>query len=312
MNRPVSDWLLLLSLVLMWGTAFLVIDFAVERVPALSVAAGRIVSAALLLAVILPATGRRLPRGRIWWHFLALAVVGNCLPFFLISWGQERIDSGLAGILMGINPLTTLLLAHFFVAGEGFTRRNGVGFAFGFAGVLVLMGPEALLELGGSPSDLARQLAVLGGAICYAVNAILTRHLPETDAIVASTATLLLASLLIGPVAWAIDRPASLDLTPLHGAAVLWLGFVTTALATVVYFRLVASAGPTFFSYINFLIPIVALACGVTFRGEEAGARAVGALVLVLSGLAISQGLLSRSEARKAADPEAPGPDTAG
>ena len=123
-RRPASDWLLLLSLVLIWGTAFLVIDVALESVPATSVAAARIVSGAALLLVILPFTGRVLPRGRIWWHFLALAIVGNCLPFFLIAWGQEQIESSLAGILMGIMPLTTLLLAHFFVPGEGLTRRE--------------------------------------------------------------------------------------------------------------------------------------------------------------------------------------------
>lgn len=292
MPRPPSDWIMLFALVFIWGTAFLVIDVAVETIPALSVAAGRIVSAALLLLVVLPATGRRLPRGRVWGHYLLLALVGNCTPFFLISWGQERIASGLAGILMGIMPLTTLLLAHLFVPGETLTRRNALGFVLGFAGVVVLTGPEALLELGGSPSDLARQLAVLGGAVCYAINAILTRHLPEgTDALVASTTTLLLASLLIGPLALAIDRPFSLPVSPLDVGAVVWLGVVTTALATFIYFRLVASAGPTFFSYINFLIPIVALACGVAFRGEHAGAGVLLALVLVLTGLAVSQGL---------------------
>ncbi len=289
MRRPASDWLMLLALVAIWGTAFLVIDVAVETVPALSVAAGRIVSAAALLAVVLPLSGRRLPRGRIWWHFLALALVGNCLPFFLISWGQERIESGLAGVLMGIMPLSTLVLAHLFVPGEGLTRRSAVGFLLGFSGVVVLTGPEALLELGGSANDLVRQLAVLAGAVCYAVNAILTRHLPETDAITASTATLLLASLVIGPASWFIDAPHRLPLDAVDVAALLWLGVVTTAGATIIYFRLVASAGPTFFSYINFLIPIVALACGVIFRGESAGPGVLLALSLVLAGLAISQ-----------------------
>jgi drug/metabolite transporter (DMT)-like permease len=290
MTRPLSDWLLLGSLVAVWGTSFLVIDVAVETVPALSVAAGRIVSAAMLLLGALLATGRRLPRGRVWAHYLALALMGNCLPFFLIGWGQERITSGLAGILMGVMPLTTLLLAHFFVPGEFLTRRNALGFVFGFGGVVVLTGPEALLELGGSPSELARQLAVLGGAVCYAINAVLARHLPPTDALVASATTLLLAAFVIAPLALAIDRPLALDVSGTSLAAVLWLGIVTTALATIVYYRLIASAGPTFFSYINFLIPIVALACGVALLGEPASARALLALALVLSGLAISQG----------------------
>jgi len=155
--------------------------------------------------------------------------------------------------------------------------------------VVVLTGPEALLELGGSPSELLRQLAVLLGAVCYASNAILTRHLPATNALVASAATLLVATLVIGPVALAVDQPWAIEASPSSWLAVGWLGLVTTALATIVYFRLVASAGPTFFSYVNFLIPIVALGTGVAVRHEHPGGRALAALGLVLGGLALSR-----------------------
>ena len=289
MQPRLEDWLLLGALVAIWGTGFVFIAAAVETIPALTVAAARIALAAAVLLAAVWATGGRLPRGRIWWWFLTLGVVGNCLPFLAIGWGQERIDSSLAGILMGIMPLTTLVLAHFFVDGEDMTRGKTVGFLIGFSGVVVLTGPEAVLELGGSPSELLRQLAVLLGAVCYATNAVLTRRLPATNALVASAATLTVAALVIGPVALAVDRPFALEAAPASWLAVGWLGLVTTAGATIVYFRLIASAGPTFFSYVNFLIPIVALVAGVTLRHERPGWRTLAALGLVLAGLALSR-----------------------
>ncbi|MBW2316349.1 MAG: EamA family transporter [Deltaproteobacteria bacterium] len=289
MRRPLEDWILLGILVAVWGTGFLFIATAVETLPPLTVAASRIVLAAVVLVAAVYASGRRLPRGRIWLWFLALGIVGNCLPFFAIGWGQQRIPSGLAGILMGVMPLATLVLAHFFVPGEDMTRGKTLGFLFGFAGVAVLTGPEALLEIGGAPSDLLRQLAILFGALCYATNAILTRHLPPTHALVASAATLGVAALVIGPVAAFVERPWSIEASRESWLAVVWLGLVTTAGATIVYFRLVASAGPTFFSYINFVIPIVALLAGAALLGEQVRGSAVAALVLVLGGLALSR-----------------------
>ncbi len=166
-RRSARDWILLGLLVFMWGTAFGFTRVAVASVPATTLVAGRVAIAALVLRAALVLTRRRLPaRGRIWLHFFAMASLGTALPFFLISWGQERIDSGLAGILMAVMPLTTLVLAHFFVAGERITGRRLSGFALGFLGIAVLLGPEALLELGGGASDLVRQGAVLGGAVC--------------------------------------------------------------------------------------------------------------------------------------------------
>jgi len=306
-QRSLEDWALLATLVAIWGTGFLVTTVAVETLPALTVAASRIVLAAAVLVALVFATGRRLPRGRMWLWFLALGLVGNCLPFFAISWGQEQVASGLAGILMGIMPLTTLVLAHFFVPGEDMNRGKSLGFLLGFAGVVVLTGPEALRELGGAPSELARQLAVLFGAVCYATNAVLTRHLPPTNALVAAAATLLVASCVIGPAAVLIDRPWEADASRASWLAVAWLGVVTTAVATIVYFRLVASAGPTFFSYINFLIPIVALLAGVAVLGEEPGWNAVAALVLVLGWLALSRW----SEPALRVDGPTPGPPAA-
>ena len=123
MTRPLSHWLLLLALVAMWGSAFMMTGVAVRGFTPATLVAIRLVIAAALLGGLVLLSGRRFPRSRQFWLFsLAISLAGNCLPFWLISFGQQRIDSGLAGILMGIMPLTTMVLAHFFVRGE---RLNG-------------------------------------------------------------------------------------------------------------------------------------------------------------------------------------------
>lgn len=288
----VSDWILLLLLVLMWGTSFLVIKIAVGSFGATTIVAARIGIAALVLLLVARLAGLRLPSAASTWRRLVvLALVGNALPFFLITWGQERIDSGLAGILMAIMPLATLVLAHFFIPGEHLTPRRVFGFVLGFLGIVVLIGPSTLLALGGDSSDLVRQLAVLTGALCYAVNAILARRLPQMPALTASAGVMLAAAVFMVPAAVVVDSPMQTLTLAGTGAriAVVWLGLVSTALATIVYFQIINSAGPTFLSLINFQIPIVALLAGVVVLGERIEWNALAALAMVLSGLRISQ-----------------------
>ncbi len=290
MSHSLRDWASLLTLVVVWGTGFAFIHLAVQSIPPLSLAAGRIVSGAAVLYVAMRAAGLRLPPlGRIWLHFLVLGIVGNVLPFYLISWGQERVASGVAGILMAMNPLVTLLLAHFFVLGEYLSRNRTSGFALGFAGVVVLMGPEALLGIGGGGSDVVRQGAVLGGSLCYATNAILTRRMPVTHPLVAAAAVLLVASAVVVPGALILDSPLELAPSTQSLAALAWLGLVPTAAATVVYFRVVASAGPTFQSLVNYPVPVVAVLTGAVLFGEQPEWTALVALALILAGISLSQ-----------------------
>ena len=280
------DYALLFSLVLMWGTAFLATSVGVREVGPESLVVARVAIAATLLVPAVWWSGASLPHtAGMWARFAVLAFVGNALPFTLISWGQERVASSLAGILMAVMPLATLVLAHFFVAGERMTRVSASGFALGFAGVVVLIGPDALLELGGEASDLLRQGAVLAGALCYATNTIIARRMPETPPLVSAAATMCMATLWMLPlVAW------TGPVWPTSGAgafAVVWLGVVATALATIVYFRIVSTAGPTFLSTINYQIPVVALLVGVGVGGESIDARVIVALAMILGGLAL-------------------------
>jgi drug/metabolite transporter (DMT)-like permease len=274
----------------MWGSAFLLTKVAVSALPPEAVVAGRLVIAATGLIGLLLVMGRGLPgTRRLWLFFLAMAVLGNALPFWLISWGQQRIDGGLAGILMAVMPLTTLLLAHFLVAGERLTRPRAAGFVLGFLGIVVLMGPEAVLELSGGGTALLSELAVLGGAVCYAINTIVARRRPASDPLAAAAGVMLLASAIMVPVAMAGEPVALSDVPATAVLAVAVLGVVSTALATVVYFRLVSAAGPTFVSLINYLIPLWALLGGMVFLGERPEWPTLAALALILSGIALSE-----------------------
>jgi drug/metabolite transporter (DMT)-like permease len=289
-QRSAGDWARLFALVAIWGTAFLFIDLAVETLPPATLVATRVSIAAAVLLAAVRALGLALPpQGVVWLRFLLLACVGNAIPFFSIAWGQQRVTSGLAGILMAIMPLATLVLAHFFVAGERLTARKSAGFAVGFTGVLVLTGPDALSRLGGASSDIVYQLAVLLGALCYAVNTILARRMPEMHPIVSATCTMVMASAVMIPVSVVADAPWRLAPSSTSLGSALWLGLVPTGAATVLYFRIVSTAGPTFLSLMNYLIPAVALCTGIVVLGEAFEWTVVGALALILAGLLFSQ-----------------------
>jgi drug/metabolite transporter (DMT)-like permease len=298
-----ADWVLLAALILIWGTAFLAIDIAVESLPPATLVAARVGIAAGVLWVAVLGRGLRLPPpGRVWLRFLLLAVIGNALPFYAISWGQQRVESGLAGILMAVMPLATLVLAHYFVAGEFMTRWRAAGFVIGLGGVFVLTGPSALAQIGGEASDISRQAAVLAGALCYAVNTILARRMPQMHSLVLSACVMLMASAVMLPVAVLLDRPWTVSPLPASIGAAVWLGLVPTGVATVLYFLIVSRAGPTFLSLMNYVIPVVAMLTGIALAGESFEWRILGALALILTGLAISQmssmrGIAARSGA---------------
>jgi drug/metabolite transporter (DMT)-like permease len=283
----------------MWGSAFLFTKIAVAALPMATIVTARLGIAALILVPLALALVVRLPHGRrLWLYFLLIAFVGNLLPFSLITWGQRAIDSGLAGILMAVMPLVTLALAHLFVPGERLNAYRVGGFLFGFAGVVVLIGPEALLTIGGEQGALLPMVAVLGGALCYGVSSILARLRPASDALSSAAAVTLLAALMSLPAgvdAGAVELSA-LSL-PVIGA-LLFLGVLSTALAMIVYFRLIQSAGPSFTSQLNYLIPLWAVLIGVVFLGEQPTLVHLLGLGLILGGI-----LLTRREPRRLPTP---------
>jgi len=296
-------WALLCLLGLIWGGSFLGVEMALTGFGPLTVAALRITTAAIILVTVAMMRGDGLPprssdRGRrIWLHCLGMAVFSNALPFSLLSWGQEHVTSGYAGITMAVVPLLVLPLAHFFVPGETLTTRKAIGFAVGFFGVVLLTGPGAVI--GATDDDLVglARLACVTASASYACGAIITRLAPSGPFLSFAAAGLLLASCLIVPVALAVegvpDRP---DLPALLG--VLYLGVFPTALATFILVYVIQSAGPSFMSLVNYQVPVWAVLIGMVVLNETLPPQFIGALALILAGLAISQARRPRQSTR--------------
>lgn len=262
--------------------------------PATLVASRLVIAAAILYAAMRMRGFALPPPGPRWVPLIVLAVLGNCVPFFLITWSQQYIDSALAGILISVMPLATIVLAHFFIAGERMTASRALGFGVGFAGMVVLLGPAALEGLGGSSAKAMAQLAVLAGALCYAGNSVFARRTVATDFLMVSAATTIIAGVVMVPVALVVDYPYADVPTAGSLAAILWLGVGPTALATILYFQLIAAAGPTFMAIVNYLSPVVALLAGVLLLGEQPGPTAIAGLVLILLGIAVSRRMPAR------------------
>ncbi|MCC5860870.1 MAG: EamA family transporter [Gammaproteobacteria bacterium] len=289
-KHPASHWLGLLALVLLWGSAFLFVSIALGSFSALQIAGTRIIIAGGVLVALCLVLGPGLPGGRRQWaYFLAMGITGNCLPFLLIAWGQQHVPSGEAGILMALVPLMVMVLAHFLLPGERLTRRRTAGFLLGFAGVVVLIGPQHLGGLLGQEAQLAR-LALLGATISYATAGILAQYQPNRDMLQSAAGTLLTASaVMLVLMVWAGELAPPVELTPGPLLAVVALGLLCTAAANLVFFWLAHRSGAPFLSLSNYLVPCVAVGLGAVFAGERLPADAWLALTLILGGLALCQ-----------------------
>jgi drug/metabolite transporter (DMT)-like permease len=219
-----------------------------------------------------------------------LGLFGTTLPFSLLSWGQQHIDSSLAGILAAVTPLIVAGLAPFLGQDKRLTLARVIGLGLGFSGVVVLMGPEALAGLGGGGGlALLGQMAAAGAALSYAVNGLMARAGKLIPPLEASAGWTFYGAVLATPFALiALVRHPMPD--PLGWAAILALAIGPTALASVGYFWLVSRAGPTFVTQTNYAIPLWAVAIGAFVLGERLSLQAFAALALIGLGLFVAQG----------------------
>jgi len=287
MNRRTTliNWALLVILVALWGTSFMIIAISVETIDPISVVFFRLVLGALVLTLVVFARGQRLPLdARSWGAFTLMAIAGNCLPFFLITWGQQTVNSSVAGMIMAIMPLMTMVFAHFCVEDEKLNRFKLIGFAMGITGVTILLGPV----FSGGDRAFWSGLAIFVAATSYAVNAILVRRLPRFSPMVGGCGVLIASSMVMLPIWWffaeenhAISQDSMI--------ALIWLGIGPTGIATLVLFSVIGRAGPTFLSTINYLIPVVAFFCGAWILSETVFWHHYLALATILSGIALTR-----------------------
>lgn len=299
-----SDWVQIVLLALVWGLSFFLTEVCLRDLPPLSIAAARVTLGAAALLTVALAAGHRLPLRLADWAPLALmGLINNALPFSLIMWGQTRIDSGLASILNATTPLFTFVLAHFLTRDERISRRGAAGIALGFLGTVVLIGPGALAGLGAQSWG---QFAVLGAAVCYACSGIYGRRLRHLSPIVAAGGMTAAAALVLLPLAAVLDRPWTATPDAATWAALLAIGLLCTAVAYILYFRILASAGATNVLLVTFLVPVTALLLGVLILGERLTTTALLGMGLIFSGLAVIDGRMLRRFAglRPAAETE--------
>ncbi|MDB4223387.1 DMT family transporter [Granulosicoccus sp.] len=286
-NTVYIDYIWLVSLSILFGLSFTLTSIAVRDIPPISLAAGRLLIAFLMLYPLMRLNGQKMPDiGPIWIALLASGLFGNALPFALISWGQVNVQAGLTAIFMAVMPLATILLAHVFTDEEKLDRWKFIGVMFGLVGVIVLMGWSALNSIG---DDLIRQSAILLAAICYAINAIITRKLTRLPRWSAMSALMFAGSLWLVPVSLMVDSPWQIRPSLPSGLSLLFLAIGPTAIATVMILRIVDRQGASFLSQINFLVPIVGMVFGVLMLNESFPANAYVALLIILAGIGISR-----------------------
>ncbi len=286
LNATWINWLLLMCLVMFWGTSFMFTAIAVDSIDPLSIVFFRVLIGALVLTIAVYARQGSLPfTAQAWLIFILLGIVGNLLPFFLIAWGQQTVDSGVAGMIMAIMPLMTMILAHYFIPGEDLNRYKIIGFMLGLSGVILLLGP--VFE--GGWLALLSGIAIFIAATSYAINTILVRRLPRFAPRVAGAGVLIAASFTLLPL-WMSQQQLQLDqVSQASLLSLVWLGIGPTGIATLILFIVIERAGPTFVSTINYLIPVVAFFCGVIILAEPFGLGSILALVIILSGIALTR-----------------------
>jgi drug/metabolite transporter (DMT)-like permease len=284
-----TDWLLLVTLSVLWGGSFFFTKIAVGELAPLTLALGRVAIAAATLALFARMTGVALPMTRsAWLPFVPMGFLNNVLPFSLIFWSQTQIPSGLAAILNATTPLFTVLVAHVATADEKLNPGRVAGLLFGFAGVVVMIGPDALQSLG---RNVLAQLACLGAAVSYAFAGVYGRRFRGDAPLHVATGQLAASTVLLTPIVLLIDRPWSASLPSTTTlSALLSLAVLSTALAYVIFFRILARAGATGISLVTFLIPLSAILLGTLILGEQLAARHFAGMIAITLGLAAIDG----------------------
>ena len=287
------EWAILAALGLIWGSAFLFIKVAVASFNPLTYVWLRLIFAAGALVIILRLSGRslRLPLA-VWGAVGLLALLNNVVPFLLFGWGQRHIASGLAAILQATTPIFGVVAAHFLTADEKVTPRRLAGVVIGFAGVALMIGPQLS---GDGGTHLTAQLACLFASVLYALAGIFARRFKALGVapMQLAAAQFVAGALLLAPVAIAFGDP----LTALPSSLAAWgsvlvLALACSALAYVLFFRLIELAGATNSLLVTLLVPPVAILLGALLLGEQFGGGQIGGLALIALGLAAIDGRL--------------------
>ncbi len=274
-------------LVLIWGSAYTIVDVGVRYMTPIWLVAYRLIIGAVLVTAYVLVSGEKLPKlsDRRWLWYFSLGMSGSVIPFFLLTTGQVHVDSGLTSIIVGAMPLMTIVLAHFFTQ-EKLNWQKSLGFIIGFCGIIVLFLPDDLsLQL---VKNWKSQLMIVGGAGCYAVTTVAAKRAPQTQSSVGA-AMMLICAACVGFIWACLTEPADLT-TPLPGLlSAIALGVGSTALATILYLYVIQKTGPSMVARINYFVPATSVIFGVWLLDEPFTGRTAFAFIVIGLGVMISR-----------------------
>ncbi len=287
------EWLMLIILSILWGGSFFFNKLTVAEWPPFAVVQVRVGLAALALLLVVRIAGQSMAVGReLWIAFFGMGILNNLIPFSLFLWGQQQIASGLASILNATTPIFAVLVMHCF-GNEKATGLKLGGVLAGLIGVAILAAPDAISGLG---SNLAAQLACVLAAVSYAFSGLIGRRFRGVSPLVAATGQLTASTLMMLPIVFVMHPPWTLPV-PSQTAflALVGLALISTALAYLLFFRIMRTAGPSNVMLVTFLIPVSAILLGSGLLGEALLPRHFAGMAAIFVGLALIDGRIMRS-----------------
>jgi drug/metabolite transporter (DMT)-like permease len=278
---------LLALLVVIWGSSFALSKIAIHDVDPNWVAALRlIIGGSVILAIAHWNNQSPLLVRKSWPKYIWLGVIGNAVPFILISWGIQYTSSGVTGLLMGTIPLFVIVIAHFLLPDEKLNWRKAIGFILGFIGVVILMNPRHLMNSSFQGQELWGELAIILACLCYGIHSVTAKRL-GFDKPFQQTAGILLAAAVFALFFAITKNPHGLEAVKFNSAlAILGLGVFPTAISMVIVYYLMEHIGPSAVSFTNYLVPVFALLLGALAFNEALSWNILVALLCILAGIA--------------------------
>ena len=286
-----NSTIMLLMLAAVWGGSFFFGEIALREIPPLTITLYRVMWALPILALIVLLKGIYVPRSlKVWGAYLVMGALNNAIPFSLIFWGQTQIESGLASILNGTTAMFAAVVTGMLLRDEPLTANKIIGAALGIAGVAVIIGLSALTDF--NPSNLA-QLAILGATLSYAFAGVWGKTvLAGQPPLMNAFGMLIGSTVLMIPIVLMFDGPPNLELSKGVWAALIGLASLSTALAYVLYFAILARAGAANLLLVTLLIPPFAVGLGVLFLDEQMKLEALIGFAIIGLGFAVTDGRL--------------------
>jgi drug/metabolite transporter (DMT)-like permease len=286
--RPTrADWLLLLALGVIWGTSYAFIKLGVETLPTFTLIASRLgIGLSLLVTVVVVFRQAPPPAGRIYLHLAVMACINIVIPFTLITWAEQSVDSSIAAVLNGALPLIVIVLAAVVFHDEPITLNRLAGVIVGYVGVVVLVLPGLVAAAGGG--EVTGELALLGSTVSYAVGAVYARrNIKGLRPMIPALFQVGFAFVIVSVLALVTENPFGVQWNGDAVLAVVWLGLLGSGLAYLIQFRLLSRIGATATSQLAYLLPVVGIISGALMFQESVDARIIGGTALILAGVTL-------------------------